>query len=478
MALINKIIVSLAIALFSFPSIADTDLDEELSGFDEPIDNNVETIDLDDVLDGFDDDSEPVTPELLETNEQNNAISFFGNVGLATNFAIAHNKPLELESDYRGLNKLKFSADLLTDFTIKDNWKGKLGLQVYYDPIYQLYGSDDYNDDVLAVYESEFEINDAYIIGSLRDNVDLKIGRQIEVWGKSDSIRVTDVINPLDNREPGLVDIEDLRLPVLMSKLSYYSGNWAYNLFAIHEQRNPKEPAVDSEFFPVSRIFPNTNINFSRVDDGEISFSDSTFAISIDGRFSGWDLSFYAGEVTDSRWHFENNGADREYGQIELLGVATNVVLNSFLLKAEIAILDNLQYSTTLDTKKRIDSLVGVEYSGFSDWQLSVEYATRKIKDYEPQMINLPDQVEEETDQIAIRASYSFSNDNAMFSFLSSTTTGDKTQGGFNRLWLDYDVSDNTQLSVGYIDYRSGTNLFWQAISENDRLFFNAKYSF
>lgn len=476
--MVKKFTVGLFLSFCLALNLAANDLDDELSGFDEPIDNSSELSDLDDELDGFDDDSEISNPELLESNDQNNAISFTGNVGLATSFAIAHKKPLEFESDYRGLNKLKFSADLLTDFTISDNWKGKIGLQVYYDPIYQLYGSDDYNDDVLAVYESEIEINDVYIIGSLRDNVDLKIGRQIEVWGKSDSIRVTDVINPLDNREPGLVDIEDLRLPVLMSKLSYYSGDWAYNLFAIHEQRNPKEPAIDSEFFPVSRIFPNSNIDFSRVDDGSIQFSDSSFAISIDGRFSGWDLSFYAGEVTDSRWHFENNGADREYGQVDMLGVATNVVLNSFLLKAEIAILDDLQYSTTLDTKKRIDSLVGVEYSGFSDWQLSLEYATRKIKDYEPQMINLPDQVEEDTDQIALRASYSFNNDNAMFNILSSTTTGDKTQGGFNRLWLDYDVSDNTQVSVGYIDYRSGTNLFWQAISENDRLFFNAKYSF
>ena len=49
-----------------------------------------------------------------------------------------------------------------------------------------------------------------------------KLGRQIVNWGRSDTVRVLDVINPLDNREPGLVDIEDLRLPVTMARVDYF----------------------------------------------------------------------------------------------------------------------------------------------------------------------------------------------------------------------------------------------------------------
>ena len=36
-----------------------------------------------------------------------------------------------------------------------------------------------------------------------------------------DNLRVTDVLNPMDLRVPGLTDIDDLRLPVTMIKLDY-----------------------------------------------------------------------------------------------------------------------------------------------------------------------------------------------------------------------------------------------------------------
>jgi hypothetical protein len=361
---------------------------------------------------------------------------------------------------------------VLADIKLNDNWKAKLELKAFYDPIYEINSSRNYSPDTITTYESEFELNEAFIEGSLTNEVDLKVGRQIVVWGKSDSIRITDVINPLNNREPGMVDIEDLRLPVLMSKLSYYSGDWSYNIFAIHEQRNPKEAAIGSEFLPKPPSFPD-------VGEGTIDLGESTFAYSIDGRFSGWDLSFYTGTVTDSRWHYEDKTQQtRVYGLVDMTGIATNIVVSGFLLKAEMAHLDNLDYNTIAKKKSRIDSLVGIEYMGITDWVLSAEYANRSIQDYEAKMKQSPDVVQENTAQLALRASYSFDHDNATVSLLNSAFGDSGEQGGFYRLWLDYAVNDQVQISTGLIDYQTGTSPIWKAISDNDRLFFDAKYSF
>ena len=57
------------------------------------------------------------------------------------------------------------------------------------------------------------------------------------VWGKSDNIRVTDVLNPLELREPGLVDLEMIRLPVTMTKLDYYIKGLNLSGIVIHEVR-------------------------------------------------------------------------------------------------------------------------------------------------------------------------------------------------------------------------------------------------
>ncbi len=53
-----------------------------------------------------------------------------------------------------------------------------------------------------------------------------KVGRQIVIWGRSESLRVLDVLNPLDNREAGRVDIEDLRRPLAMVRVDAYQKLW------------------------------------------------------------------------------------------------------------------------------------------------------------------------------------------------------------------------------------------------------------
>ena len=482
----NKITtLALALSLSSTPLYATSDLDDALSGFDESASTTQPTSDLDDALGGFDESTKEqgVDAGSMFNDVEESPISISGSLGFLSSYNYAHSAPATDKTDYRGFSKLKFSSNVLADIKLNDNWKAKVELKAFYDPIYEINDRSNYSTDTITTYESEFELNEAFIEGSLTNEVDLKVGRQIVVWGKSDSIRITDVINPLNNREPGMVDIEDLRLPVLMSKLSYYSGDWSYNVFAIHEQRNPKESAIGSEFLPKPQSFPD-------VDEGTIDLGESTFAYSIDGRFSGWDLSFYTGTVTDSRWHFEDKAKTRVYGLVDMTGIATNIVVSGFLLKAEMAYLDNLDYNTTtkkksridrlprIDRLSRIDSLVGIEYMGITDWVLSAEYANRSIQDYEAKMKQSPDVVQENTAQLALRASYSFDHDNATVSLLNSAFGDGGEQGGFYRLWLDYAVNDQVQISTGLIDYQTGTSLIWKAISDNDRLFFDAKYSF
>ena len=102
-------------------------------------------------------------------------------------------------------------------------------------------GRDNYTDDVLDDYEKELEFDEVYLQGSVTNDMDLKAGRQIVVWGRSDNIRITDVLNPLDLRWPGLVEIEKLRLPVTMTKLDYYIKGWSLSGIALHEVRYNKK---------------------------------------------------------------------------------------------------------------------------------------------------------------------------------------------------------------------------------------------
>ncbi|MEN8303665.1 MAG: DUF1302 family protein, partial [Campylobacterota bacterium] len=324
-------------------------------------------------------------------------------------------------------------------------------------------------------------LTDAYIQGRLTNDIDLKVGRQIVVWGKSDSIRITDVINPLDNRLPGITDIEDLRLSVGMAKFDYYIGQWNFSAMAISESRVMLEAPPRSEFFPVDNIFPIAPEPFMELVTPESSWDNIHCAFAANGVFSGWDLSFYAADVLSQKWHINPATAKREVSKVKMLGSAINIATGSWLIKSEIAYLNGVKYNSTTDEKNRLDALVGFDYMGIKDTVLSLELANRHIFNYEEQMNDLvprPDYVDQNEVQTAIRATRSFENDSINATALVSMFGSSWEYGGFARVWVEYDVMDALVANFGIVEYIDGDKPFTKAISDNDRVFVDITYSF
>jgi hypothetical protein len=413
--------------------------------------------------------------------------------------------PGDQAMDFSGLSRARLKGGLTLEMKHGEvnghAWQSRFEVMGWYDAAWSINGRDGYTSDVLDTYESFIDLKDAYVQGSLSDNLDLKFGRQIVIWGKSDSIRITDVINPLDNREPGMVDIEDLRLNELMTRFDYYfrttGGNWGLSTIIIHEPRLDIEPAFGSDYRPAN-VF-GTPIPYSKFPDRrdpDWSADNTQYAMSLDGRFTGWDLSLYAARVFDN--HFAVaiiNGVPVRYNaKIDMLGVAGNIVSGGWLFKAEAALIKNINYRST-GRKNRLDALIGFDYNGIKDTVLSLELANRHIFNYEDHMLTLtleeaalqqtfPDFVREDTLQMAFRGSYSFDHDNATLSYLLSLAGGNgpgsSFDGGFQRLWIDYSYTDSVTMSAGVVDYIGGNSLvpFYEAVKNNDRLFAEVQYNF
>ncbi|MCK4442255.1 MAG: DUF1302 family protein, partial [Sulfurovaceae bacterium] len=212
------------LALFSIllmSSLSAESIDALMDGFDEEPKSKVDvkSDSVDDVMDGFDD-------ELVNSSQKKDKKS----VGFLADFtgklteqtAYSYND----KSPHDNFSSLKTSLLLDYEHKFENGFKFKTNAKAYYDAIYDIRGKEKYTKDELDELKSEVELFDAYVEGSLTKSLDMKLGRQVVVWGRSDTIRITDVLNPLDNRRPGMVDIEDLRLPVTMAKLDYYIGDW------------------------------------------------------------------------------------------------------------------------------------------------------------------------------------------------------------------------------------------------------------
>ena len=446
---------------FLLVSLQAENLDDVLDGFDdEPSTVVTKSSAEDDLMDGFED--EAPTPSSSHA-QRGNKIGVLGDVTgkLTEQVAFSYSD----DAPHDNISSLKSSLLLDYEHKFDNGFKVKTNAKAYYDAIYDIRGKKKYSKDELDELKSEVELYDAYVEGSLTDNLDMKLGRQVVVWGRSDTIRVTDVLNPLDNRRPGMVDIEDLRLPVAMAKFDYFVGDWRVTPMAILEQRFSKNPPAGSAF----------NGSRSSIPKNE-SYSDVTPALSIGGEFSGWDVNFYAANVHDDAGHFE--AGKIKHDKVKMVGTALNLLSGSWLLKGELAHFDGLKYTTTGDKEfKRTDGLFGVEYNGIVNTLVSFDTSIRRVHSYDEKLKSLPMSVEKNSYQHAFRVSSDFLNATLKANYLLSLFGKKFNEGGFQRAWLKYDIADGIFANIGVVDYIGGSSRF-DAVANNDTFFMDMTYSF
>ncbi len=464
--------------ILCIPSRAD-ELDQLLQGFEtENSNKKQQNSELDHLLKGFDNSQTSNTdrPDNKQPDSsQSQYLEIHGSLSLRSTYNFAHDRPDTGEIDNRGLSQFGLRAELSGELSL-NNLKGKFGARTFYDLSYQIHSNrDDYPQDYLDIYEKEFELTETFLQTELTDGLDIKIGRQIVVWGKSDNIRVTDVLNPLDYRQPGLVDIRDLRLPVTMTRLDYYWDNWNLSGLIIHEPRFDKTPVFGSDFFPGATPLPET-------EKPGWSLDNQQYGLALNGVFSGWDIALYTASIFDQRTHLEATGGTapvRKHGRISMAGIAANIALGNWLVKAEMAWLDGLQFTNLPgEQKSRFDTLIGVEYSGFSETTISLEMANRHLVDFDPRLEALPDVQKENTVQYALRYTREFLNDTLRFTMLISAYGSSFDGGGFERFELGYDITDNLSITGALIFYESGDHYPLRTMGDNDRFLLELEYRF
>ena len=67
---------------------------------------------------------------------------------------------------------------------------------------------------------TQLELREAYLTYE-KGNLDLRVGRQIVVWGVADALRLTDCVSPFDYTEFLAQDYDDIRMPVNSLRAKY-----------------------------------------------------------------------------------------------------------------------------------------------------------------------------------------------------------------------------------------------------------------
>ncbi|MBF0171061.1 MAG: hypothetical protein HQK87_08240 [Nitrospinae bacterium] len=475
--------LTLALLLLASPAFAD-----DLAGFDEPARRaDVRTAAGDD-LEGFESGAPEgdygwlAAPGKQVSPGSDPAAGSFdvnGSLTLAHWYAPSRNEPRPGEPDWRGTERLRASLRLDAKMELAARWEAIVGAAGYIDEVYQLRGAADYPASTRQTEESELELREGYLRGPLVEGVDLAVGRQIVVWGTSDTLRVVDVVNPLDNRAPGMTDIEDLRLPVGMARLDGYSGDWRLTALYIPEVRIDKSPADGAPFDP----FPSVPAPAEqRPDSGE---DNAAYAVAAKGVFTGWDLSFHAASYTDRSGRIDlirgpvGPTPVRVYDRLTMVGMAGDMAAGPWLVKGELARIGGVRFASLPEREfARLDVMVGVEYYGIAQTSVAVEIADRRMLGYEGVMGEGSMGIDEDEWVTALRLSADRLRDRLHLKGVGLLFGLDGAKGSMARLSIGYDVMTATTVTLGYAAYQGGTSPLWSAYDDRDTLFAEIKRSF
>ncbi len=450
---------------FEEPEASTNDL---LGGFDEPD----ETADVvEDLLDGFEENSSIVT----ETDSISLPTGLSGSTGINISYAYAQTEPNLDKPDYRGLRKLRLYLQLEYQYDLTPSTRFFVDGKASRDLAYQFLDREEYSEEYLQAYEQEIELRETFVSTSLGSDIDLKFGRQIKVWGKADLLSVVDVLNPTDNREPGLIDIDDSRLPVTMTQLDYYTGDWNLNLVVIHEIRFGKSPEFGSEFYFADAESPPEEIP-----------TETEYGAALNGHFTGWDLSFYAASVYNDQGRADGSFQpmlglfpDRVvHDRLQVVGAAFSAVEGSWIVRGEIADVQGLRFTNFSKTFSRQDHVLGVEYSWHSRWGPQCGSLMGWIREFEQALEEVPNEQEQSTVTTAIRFQQDFLNQTLSFNVIAFQFGEFGSSGSSQRIGLDYDWADGLNVGGGILLYHEGDTSYSKRIANNDRLFADLKYSF
>lgn len=311
---------------------------------------------------------------------------------------------------------------------------------------------------------------------------DLRVGRQIIIWGQADGLTVTDIISPKDYSEFLARDFDDMRLPVEAVKAHFLSeyvtveGIWVviFKESVLPSAGNPWATGHES----------GLNVDVNRIESPELRIGNSEAAAKISLFPPGFDLSFsffYTWDDVPVMHNKTINGGDLDvdlkYHRLMFAGLDFSVPLGECVLRGEGAYFHDKYIETVAeetDPLKRdlVKALVGLDWSPGDNWTISVQFLEAYILQYRKRMSE-----DEHSMTATLQVSKKLLRETLELSAMIYFGINDLDM--FCRTYIDYALTDELHASIG-VDGFTGKDRKGQysQYEDNSEIWAKIKYSF
>jgi len=374
-------------------------------------------------------------------------------------------------------------------------WRVVAGAHGEYDVAYAV-DSGQYDDATNEVYTWRI-LNDDQYVALQWGKLDLTLGRQTVAWGEGDVFSPLDIVNPRDLREPGLADLDDLRLSILATQVAYATPLGRLEFIVTHEGYFGEQPSPLSEYSPLRRVLGSDPEIRAFLDSRDVRYThrQSPFDADVGSAYLRWvtkgegfDLGFYGAWLRDTQGVLiapegiellsralqsgvplsALSGAAPSVIELELDhrryflgGVSLGMVFGAFVAKGELVSSHGRSLNTG-DARAKVPTIgvgeadvvttmLGVSYSGFSETIVGFE-VLKSFMLHGPTdplfKIDLP--------QFAVRVSRTFLRTRLRID-LAGTAMGYAAEYGWlARGEVNYEVADALKIGLMFVHFGPG----------------------
>jgi hypothetical protein len=208
-----------------------------------------------------------------------------------------------------------------------ESWRFHASLQAEVDPVFLL--DDTVDDATKAAYGWYVQPRELWVSRDV-GSTEVAFGRQVVTWGEGTILSPLDKVNARDTRDPGMTDLDELRIPVTMLRNTTFLGAHRLEFLTVIESDFGRRGTPEGPFGAVPTMVQTADISPALLDeisrDELLELFDTNWS-DVEPRFSATLPQFFA------RWHYRGTKVDLGLYAASLLdktGVLTNPDLGEY----------------------------------------------------------------------------------------------------------------------------------------------------
>jgi|GEM_PF-5139880 len=344
--------------------------------------------------------------------------------------------------------------------------------------------------------EWELQPWDIYLDSRLSDHFSIRAGNQTIAWGESNYARVLDVINPRDMTRPGLMELEDTRMPIPAVRLTAQAGCYSAEAVTIHGNPGDRISGLDSDFDAFAAL-RSPGVRILNKENTPFSISPLGAGVKLTRSFNGGDLTLMASRTHDPSPVLSYRGMSfpgeltfaPTFEKMTTLGACVTLARDAALFKLETAfrpdrtvqrkdipdqIIAGVPRSRvrSFEDRDQVEVLAGLEYSKISNLRIMAEGSWQRTLAHEDFLVTSRDLYTS-----YLQATYDLWHDTISLDlFWVYFNPGN---GHILRMSGKYDITDNLRLKAGIAFYDAETlEAKVYPYQDMDRLFLIVTYFF